>query len=247
MSDSPYILLQSRDPGDPMRAHEVSCFEKALGAPRGGVDVADMLSAPPPPARLRAARGVLMGGSGDYSVLDPDPWIACMVAYVRDEVVPSGVPTFASCFGLQILTLALGGKMVRDPENREVGSVDLVATSAAASDPLFSAIPKRFVGQAGHTDRAESVPPGATLLASSDRCPVNAYRVDDRPVWATQFHPELERQDVRTRYLAYLAKYPPRDLPSGTPPSEAPFLATLRESPHATALLRRFAALAARS
>ena len=241
MESSPFLLLQSRDPGDPMRDHEVQCFASSLGVARGGISVVDMLADTPPRDRLLAARAILMGGSGDYSCLDPFPWIGRMVAYVRDEVVPSGVPTFGSCFGLQILTLSLGGRMMRDPAHREVGSIDIALTPAAATDPLFAPLPPTFVGQAGHTDRAIETPPGVELLASSDRCPVNAFRVKGRPIWATQFHPELDPDAVAKRYMAYMEKYPPPDLPAGTPPSEAPFLKALRPSHHATRLLQRFA------
>ena len=239
-----YLLLQSRDPGDPMREHELLCFASSLGVARGGITVVDMLDRVPRRAELDAARAVLMGGSGDYSCLDPDPWIGRMTGYVRDEVLPSGVPTFASCFGLQILTLALGGTMIRDPAHREVGSIDVTATAAAAADPLFAGLPPAFVAQAGHTDRAASPPPDSELLASSDRCPVNAFRVRGKPVWATQFHPELDPDAVAKRYMAYMEKYPPTDLPAGVPLSEAPFLRSLRASPHATRLLQRFATFA---
>jgi GMP synthase (glutamine-hydrolysing) len=241
MARPPYLLLQSRDPGDPMRDHEVECFATSLGVPRGAVEVVDMLATTPSRATLRGARAALMGGSGDYSSLDPHPWISRMVGYVRDEVLEADVPTFASCFGLQVLTLALGGRMTRDPSNREVGTVTLRTTAAAAKDPLFSAMPATFHGQAGHTDRAVETPPGAVLLASSDRCVVNAFRVEGKPVWATQFHPELDPDAVAKRYMAYMEKYPPPDLPPGVPASEAPFLKRLQPSPHATRLLQRFA------
>jgi GMP synthase (glutamine-hydrolysing) len=244
MSRSPYLLLQSRDPGDPMREHEVMCFAASLGVAPGGIHVVDMLARVPTRHELHAARAILTGGSGDYSVLDPYPWIGRMVDYLRDEVVPSGIPTFASCFGLQILTLGLGGQMMRDPAHREVGSIDLHVTPAAADDPLFAPVPPVFVGQAGHTDRAVATPPGAELLAWSDKCPVNAFRVRGKPVWATQFHPELDPDGVAKRYMRYMEKYPPTDLPPGVPLSEAPFLKSLRPSPHATRLLQRFASLA---
>src|SRR5262245_41058039 len=107
MARKPYLLLQSRDPGDPMKDHEVECFAVSLGVPRGGIEVVDMLAGTPPQSVLRGARAALMGGSGDYSSLDAHPWIGRMVAYIREEVLPSDVPTFASCFGLQVLTLAL--------------------------------------------------------------------------------------------------------------------------------------------
>lgn len=238
---TPFLLLQSRDATDPMRAHEIECFASSLGVAPSGLGVVDMLARVPSGDELRSAGAVLMGGSGDYSSLDPHPWIGRMVAYVREQLIPSGVPTFASCFGLQITTLALGGDMMRDPPNREVGSIDLTATPEAASDPLFAPLPPSFVGQAGHTDRAVRLPPGATLLATSAKCPINAFRVEGRPYWACQFHPELDPDAVAKRYMAYMEKYPPADLPPGTPLSEAPFLKKLRPSPHATRLLQRFA------
>ena len=236
-----FLLLQSRDATDPMRAHEIACFASSLGVVGRDIDVVDMLARTPTRDELRSASAVLMGGSGDYSSLDPHPWVGRMVEYVREQLIPSGIPTFASCFGLQITTLALGGDMMRDPPNREVGSIDLTSTSAAANDPLFATLPTVFVGQAGHVDRAVRLPPGATLLATSERCEVNAFRVDGKPFWACQFHPELDPDAVAKRYMAYMEKYPPTDMPPGTPPAEAPFLKKLRPSPHATRLLERFA------
>jgi GMP synthase (glutamine-hydrolysing) len=236
-----FLLMQSRDALDPMREHEVECFAQSLSIAKQGISVVDMQQRVPTPQELTSCRAVLMGGSGDYSSLDPFPWIRRMIGYVRDVLIPSGVPTFASCFGLQITTIALGGEMMRDPANREVGSIDLTTTPAAATDPLFAPIPSPFVGQAGHTDRAVALPPGATLLASSEKCPVNAFRVEGKPYWCTQFHPELDPDAVAKRYMTYMEKYPPPDLPPGTPLSEAPFLKRLRPSPHATRLVQRFA------
>src|SRR5262245_55888710 len=136
-----FLLMQSRDALDPMRDHEVECFAQSLSIAKQGISVVDMQQRVPTREELLSSRAVLTGGSGDYSSLDPFPWIRRMVEYVRDTLIPSGVPTFASCFGLQITTLALGGEMMRDPAHREVGSIDLVTTPAAASDPLFAPIP----------------------------------------------------------------------------------------------------------
>jgi len=237
----PFLLLQSRDATDPMRAHEIQCFSSSLGVAAARLRVVDMLLRAPTLDELRGARAVLIGGAGDYSSLDSHPWIARFVEFVRARLIPSGVPTFASCFGLQITTLALGGEMLRDPPHREVGSIDLDVTPAAADDPLFAPLPATFVAQAGHTDRAVRLPPGATLLATSPLCEVNAFRVDGRPFWCCQFHPELDADSLAQRYMAYMELYPPPDLPAGTPLAEAPFLKRLRPSPQATRLLQRFA------
>ena len=242
----PFLLMQSRDPLDPMRGHEVECFADTLGVALSDVHVVDMMDRTPTKKELSVARGVLMGGSGDYSVLDPHPWVGRMVTYVRDVLLPSGVPTFASCFGLQVATLALGGAMVKDPERRELGTIELRLTEAGRADPIFGALPDPFLAQAGHNDRAVDLPPGADLLATTERCPVNAFRVHGKPFWATQFHPELDQVTVAYRHLGYLHKYRPVGLADDAPITQDPFLKTLKPSPDATALLRRFVEKAAR-
>jgi GMP synthase (glutamine-hydrolysing) len=238
----PFLLLQSRDPTDLVRDLEVAGFAQALGCGVADIGGVDLLARAPSSAEIGAARGVLLGGSGDYSVLDPYPWVTRAIDALATVVVPSGTPTFASCFGFQLLVRALGGTMVRDPANRELGSIDVDVTAAAAHDALFAPLPARFVAQAGHTDRAEAAPPGTVVLASTRVCPVQAFRVAGRAVWATQFHPEIDERAFARRWLAYAANYPPSDLPPGTPLSVAPFLRALRRSPEATAILARFAA-----
>lgn len=242
---APFLLLQSRDATDPVLGLEVEGFASALGVGADELAVVDLLARAPSRAEVAGARGVLLGGSGDYSVLDPYPWIARAVGALRDVVLPSGTPTFASCFGFQLLVLTLRGEMVRDPANREVGSVEVEGTPEAREDALFAPLPATYVVQAGHADRAVSAPPGTQALAFSAVCPVQALRVVGRPVWATQFHPEIDERSFARRWLAYAEKYPPADLPPGVALRDAPFLRALRPSPHATALLRRFAALAA--
>ena len=50
----------------------------------------------------------------------------------------------------------------------------------------------------------EQLPPGAVLLASTDTCPVHAFRIG-RHVYATQFHPELDAVAICDRIDAYSA------------------------------------------
>jgi GMP synthase (glutamine-hydrolysing) len=44
-----------------------------------------------------------------------------------------------------------------------------------------------------HTDELTSLPEGFRLLASSERCHVQAIAHEQRPWWGTQFHPESYR------------------------------------------------------
>ena len=59
----------------------------------------------------------------------------------------------------------------------------------------------------GHLDRAVRPPDGARNLVRSRLCPYQALRVDGAPIWATQFHPELDREANLFRYRAYIERY----------------------------------------
>ena len=235
----PFLLLQARNHDDPMLAHEVGCFADAMGLELTDLRVVNAVERLPTRAELRGACAVLMGGSGDYSVLDSDPWIKRLVTWVRDELVLPGKATFASCFGFQILVLAVGGSMMRDYTNTEMGTYDLALAPAGRDDPLFSHLPDLFRAQVGHHDRAVALPRGVRQLASTPDCPVHAFRVGHLPIWATQFHPELGISALRKRYIHYRELYAPES--ADTPEDEDPFLQGLRPSDEATLSLALFA------
>lgn len=152
------------------------------------------------------ADAVFVGGSGEYSVLDDLPAIKGFIDFVA-ETAESGTPMFASCFGFQALVVGLGGTVVADEDNAEVGTYDLALTAAAASDPVFSALPTRFKAQLGHKDQARVLPTQCVHLASSERTRFQAYRVAGKPVYATQFHPELTWLENRARFERYYVEY----------------------------------------
>jgi len=101
----------------------------------------------------------------------------------------------------------MGGKVIRDPENSELGSVDVELTDEGSSDPLFGQLPRTFIAQMGHFDRATELPEGIPNLASSQRCGFQALRVPGASIWATQFHPELDQQGNRERCVAYIKDF----------------------------------------
>jgi GMP synthase (glutamine-hydrolysing) len=55
----------------------------------------------------------------------------------------------------------------------------------------------------GHVDRVNRLPPDAVLLAYSSRVPEQAYRFDGKPIYCTQFHPELDCAAILERVVAY--------------------------------------------
>jgi GMP synthase (glutamine-hydrolysing) len=244
MSKLRYLLLQTRNADDPMRAQEVGSFAQALACERSAIDVFDLLAAAPSIERLRQADVILLGGSGHYSAADVAPphredglregWLERTLDALR-EIHHHGLPTFASCWGFQAMARAMGGRCIHDLPRAEIGTIELQRTAAGRDDPLFSQLPATFLAQAGHEDHVDQLPPDALLLASSRLVPEQAYRFNGKPIYCTQFHPELDRAALLERVRAY-----PEYIERIAGVSQQEFAAQCRETPEANSLLRRF-------
>jgi GMP synthase (glutamine-hydrolysing) len=88
----------------------------------------------------------------------------------------------------------------------------------------------------GHQDIVERLPADAVLLASTDRVENQAFRFAGKPIYCTQFHPELRAADLALRLKTY-PHYVERL--AGMPADE--FFAALHEAPGAQDVLTRFA------
>jgi GMP synthase (glutamine-hydrolysing) len=229
-----YLLLQTRNAGDVISAQEVRCFARALDCDESAIEVFDLLSRAPPAGKLQSADLLLLGGSGHYSAAGEGVWLPRAFECLR-EVHRLARPTFASCWGFQAMARALGGECINDLPNAELGTIELTLTEAGRNDSVFGQLPVTFAGQAGHEDHVVALPPDAMLLASSPRVAEQAFRFVNRPIYCTQFHPELDRTTMLERVIAYpeyverIARMPYDN-----------FVHTVRETPEANSLLRLF-------
>lgn len=235
MGEFRYLLLQARHDDDPMREQERSCFAARLAVKPEEIVCWDLLRGPPAFSVVAEHDCLMIGGSGDFLVSQRDlPQFSALLSLLED-VVDAGHPTFASCFGFQCMVEALGGEIVYDPDNAEVGTYELTLTEEGSSDALLGSLPSRFAAQMGRKDRARRLPPGAIHLASSERSPYQAFRLADKPIWATQFHPELNGAENRERFVRYVNNYETVvdvDLDAA--------LARFGDSPYTEDVLRRF-------
>lgn len=199
-------LIQVRNPGDPAREDELVAFCDKLGVRRAQIKVIDALSEVLGPESEAGVDALLVGGSGQYSVLDDDPRIRAFVDHLA-AVSHTGLPVFASCFGYQALVLGLGGEVICAEDRAEVGTYDLWLSPEGEADPLFSALGSTFAAQLGHKDQAVRLPAGMVNLASSERTPMQALRLEGWPVYGTQFHPEMSWRENRGRFLRYMKEY----------------------------------------
>jgi GMP synthase (glutamine-hydrolysing) len=234
MSRRRYLLLQTRNSEDAMRPQEVGCFARHLACDAADIAVVDLLRRGPTGAEFDRADVVLLGGSGHYSAAGDGEWIERALDVMR-TIHDRSKPTFASCWGFQAMARALGGRCIHDLPNAELGTVELRLTDNGRQDPLLGTLPSTFTGLAGHEDHVTELPPDAVLLASSARVRNQAFRFAGKPIYCTQFHPELDRTGFLERVRAY-PEYVERI--AGVPYEQ--FVDHCRETPEANLLLRRF-------
>jgi len=234
-----------------MAAQEVRCFARKLSCDISAIEVFDLLAAAPSRAQLEHVDMILLGGSGHYSAAEraanprephygaqqPEPWLVRALDAVR-EIHHIAKPTFASCWGFQAMARAMGGRCINDLPNSEVGTIELTLTDAGRNDPLFGQLPLEFAAQAGHEDRVVELPPDAVLLASSNRVAEQAFRFEGKPIYCTQFHPELDRQSMLERVMVY-----PEYVARIARVSFDEFVHNVRETPEVNSLLRRYVEL----
>ncbi|MEE8459106.1 MAG: type 1 glutamine amidotransferase [Phycisphaerales bacterium] len=235
-----YLLLQVRNDDDPMASHEVECFARALNCPPGKIREFDLIAGSPSDAELDAVDIVLLGGSGDYCVSKGGAWMEPVMDTMR-RLHATSKPTFASCWGFQAMAQALGGHVMADPSRAEVGTHEVFLTDEGRADPLFGALAQageHFPAQMGHEDVVDRLPPDAVLLART-RLSNQAFYFPGKPIYCTQFHPELDRETLLDR----LRKYPTYiERITGVPYDQFVENNT-GESAHTDELLSRFVAL----
>ena len=131
---------------------------------------------------------VVMGGAMDADDDRGHPGLAAERRLLA-AAVEADVPVLGVCLGMQLLALALGA-----PLHRRAGTeIGFSPVDVVAEDPVLGPLGPRPTVLHWHHD-AVGLPTGATLLASSDVTPVQAFRAG--PALGIQFHPELDRRMV---------------------------------------------------
>ena len=164
------------------------------------------------PKKIAEYDAVFMGGSSDdpddeiYFIPDDYPFVPAVLQAITD-IRDRKQPFLASCMGFHMVNQALGGEIIIDVPGRESGAYDFVLSEEGRKDPLFEGLPTSFPVVSYHKKRAAQIPPGMVNLGSTEACPYQVIRYPDRPFYAFQFHPELDKDTVVRWSKRYAEKY----------------------------------------
>ncbi|NPA49455.1 MAG: glutamine-hydrolyzing GMP synthase [Thermodesulfobacteria bacterium] len=138
------------------------------------------------------AKGIILSG-GPASVYDED------APKVPPELFELGVPVLGICYGMQLMTHLLGGRVERS-EKREYGPAELVVLR---NDDLFFGLERggRYRVWMSHGDRVEEPAPGFMAIAESENSPYAAIKHRERPLYGVQFHPEVAHTEIGREVL----------------------------------------------
>lgn len=106
---------------------------------------------------------------------------------VDPRIFTLDIPTFAICYGMQLLVHIRGGK-VEKSFKREYGPARIFIDDRS---DIFYNIPDQADVWMSHGDRVLELPEGFRKIAHSSNSPVAAIKNTEGTVFGTQFHPEV--------------------------------------------------------
>ncbi|MFY9634015.1 MAG: glutamine amidotransferase [Cellulosimicrobium cellulans] len=202
----PFLLLASRAE-DAAAEDEYAAYLRYGGLAPEQLRRIRLEAAPLPDLELSEYSGVIVGGSPFTSSDPADHKSATQhrvereLAALLDRIVDQDFPFLGACYGVGTLGTHQGAVIDRT-FGEPLGGVEIELTDAGAADPVLRGMPRRFTAFTGHKEACTSLPPHAVLLASSQACPVQMFRIKEN-LYATQFHPELDVEGLVTRIDIY--------------------------------------------
>ena len=138
-------------------------------------------------------KGIILSGA-------PDSVYADDAATCNREIFNLRVPVLGICYGMQLMTYLLGGK-VQPAEKSEFGKTKLYTGKDAADAALWKDCPADSIVWMSHNDSVSALPEGFTTIAKTDNCPIAAMANTERKCYGVQFHPEVLHSVYGTQML----------------------------------------------
>ena len=136
-------------------------------------------------------KGIILTG-GPASCYEPG------AATCSEDLFNLGVPVLGLCYGAQLMTHVLGGKVERAAV-REYGKTEV---KVDRSSKLFSDVSENTICWMSHFDYISQVAPGFEITAHTADCPVAAAENTEAGLYAIQYHPEVLHTAEGTKMLS---------------------------------------------
>ncbi|MCI0660190.1 MAG: glutamine-hydrolyzing GMP synthase [Acidobacteria bacterium] len=139
-------------------------------------------------------KGIILSG-GPSSVYENG------APHCSPRILDLGVPVLGVCYGLQLLSYFLGGKV--EPSNRrEYGAARI---RVLGKSKLLSELPSGFPVWMSHGDHVTVAPPGFRVIAETENA-LGAVENVERGIYGLQFHPEVAHTPDGKKILGNFVK-----------------------------------------
>jgi GMP synthase (glutamine-hydrolysing) len=138
---------------------------------------------------------LVLGGSMGANDEAEHDWLAPTKELVRDAV-ERRTPTLGICLGHQLIAVALGGEVDRNPLGQQLGLLELGWTVEAPGDELTAELVGTRVGVQWNDDIVVRAPEGTTVLAQTPAAELQVARFAPS-AWGVQLHPEVDDAILR--------------------------------------------------
>ena len=203
----PFLLLQLR-PIDLASNNEFEAFLKYGGLSPQNLHRVRMEQEGIPDIHIENYSGIIIGG-GPSNVSDKESLksiyqkrFESQLNHILHEVFLNDFPFLGTCYGIGALATYQKAEVSKERYSENVGPLKIKLTQEGYHDPLTSSLPKEFMAYGGHKEACQELPLGATLLASSDNCPIQMIRFK-KNIYGTQFHTELDLEGILLRINVY--------------------------------------------
>ena len=109
-----------------------------------------------------------------------------------------GIPVLGICYGSQLMSHVLGGKVATAPVS-EYGKTEVAVD---VESKLFEGVAPSTICWMSHTDYIERAPEGFKIIGNTPVCPVAAMECAEKNLYAVQFHPEVMHTQEGTKMLS---------------------------------------------
>jgi len=232
----PVLIIRTGRAPDSIRARHGDFphwFRLAAGLRPQRVRVVDVAAGESLPGAKEVAGAIVTGSAA--MVTEQLPWSEATAGWIRDAM-DAELPLFGVCYGHQLMTHALGGRVDYLPGGREIGTQPIEVAAGHVHDPLAGSLPASFRAHTTHEQSVLEPPAGAQILASSARDPHQWLRYGPNAI-SVQFHPEFNAEVMR----AYIRRKRDDLHREGADPAR--IFNDVAATPVARRLLRRFARL----
>lgn len=197
----PFLLIQSRPETD-VADDEYQAFLRYMQLDEPQLERWRIDQQSLPDISLTQYSGILVAG-GPFNVYyaaksDNQLRLERELTDLLARIYEADFPYLGVCYGMGILTQYLGAVT----DNTYGEPVVAVTQRIVEHDPLLEGIDDTFDAFVGHKEACLKTPEQATLLVTSDPCPVQMYRLKSN-IYATQFHPELDADGLAIRIAIY--------------------------------------------